>query len=130
MTPEESLSIVFGHVEQARLASIRKHGPLTGDPVRAAGILTEETGEVMAEALTCTRPGLLPSHREGAKLNMYEEAAQVAAVAINIMINIRRGATDAYTRPPSAEIEPYTDHVKDGVGKPGARHQRGRAKRR
>lgn len=58
-----------------------KHGPLTADPVRATGILTEEVGEAVSEALGMTRSPKL----EGSRQRMVRELAQVAATAISII---------------------------------------------
>lgn len=65
-------------VMAAMYDAFQRHGKLTPDPVRAAGILTEEVGEVMSEALGMTRTPKL----EGARHRMVYELSQVAATAI------------------------------------------------
>ena len=78
-------------IAEARAEAEAEHGKLTGDLVRAAGILTEEVGEVMAEALTATRASMTDSGKVNARRRMVGELAQVAATAMLMMENLVRG---------------------------------------
>lgn len=80
-----------------------KHGPLTTDPVRSCSILIRECGEAIDEALMATS-GKVPDgmavglhetmenvrrrFRDQCIKNLYNELAQVAAVAMVIMRQI------------------------------------------
>lgn len=79
--PPSLMSFAYPLIRLAVAEALRKHPsgltPYT-DPVRGAGIMTEEVGEVMSEALGLTRSPKL----EGARERMICEAAQVAATAI------------------------------------------------
>jgi hypothetical protein len=76
--------------------SLSKHGPITEDMLRAAGILCEEAGEVMAEALKMTNPAGTGSHRgaTGTPEAMLWELAQVAATAVAIIDVLERRLHD------------------------------------
>ena len=80
---ESALWVIFNEMRLARKA----HGPLTKDVVRGITILMEEAGEAAAEALGTTRPG---SGR--GKDALILELAQVAGVAINMIMNLQEGS--------------------------------------
>ena len=84
-------TLIAAEIEQdvryAAIAAFNKHGPLTIDPVRASIILTEEVGEVAADVLKMTRPSGTPQME--ARLDLYNELAQVAQVAMVMMTNLK-----------------------------------------
>lgn len=83
MTPEETLVAIA--TEMARADQL--HGPLSTDPVRAAAILGEEAGEVLAAALGVTR-----QPPEDTESHLREELVQVAATAIRMLETLNRSS--------------------------------------
>lgn len=57
------------------------------DPVRRVGIIVEEAGEAMREALDLTRPGvsLREDEKDNIKSNLYKETVETAATAIRLL---------------------------------------------
>ena len=62
--------------------AVTKHGAPTTDPVRGASTLSEECGEVAAEALEATRNNVHPAMKAERLNRMIRELDQVAAYAI------------------------------------------------
>ena len=81
-------------VRQAIEFAVETHGPLTGDHSRAMNILTEEVGEAAREILTMGRPRGLYEEPFLVRECACEELAQVAAVAIMMIANIKREMED------------------------------------
>jgi hypothetical protein len=74
------MSRVCAEIERAR--SKHREFPGNNNPVRSAGIICEEAGEAMKDALDVTREGNNPSRRDYLRIALRTEIVQVAAMAI------------------------------------------------
>lgn len=70
---------------------IRGRGPLTTDLIRASLILAEESGEVCAGALQCTREWATTKDQQ----DLYAELTQLVSVAIQLAANVRATIREA-----------------------------------
>lgn len=91
-------NIILQEIEEA----VQRHPNYPTDPVRRAGILCEEAGECMAEALDLTRVGHsrdmdLRNDRE-IRTAMFQEAKQAAATAIRLMYEMSEEAKSVEQR--------------------------------
>lgn len=77
MTHEKVISLIFEELKAAE----NKHPFWPADLIHAVGILTEETGEAMKEAIDITYAG---KPTEGLK----KELAQTGAMAIRALLNL------------------------------------------
>jgi hypothetical protein len=87
---EFAYTVLHTNVRKAIDEALEIHGPLTTDDVRAMVILVEEVGELAAEVLKMSRATSSPFERRDALKHAIKEAAQVAAVATLLIVNLER----------------------------------------
>lgn len=86
---EESMANALYHVRREMNRAEKTHGPFSHGVIRGVAILTEEVGEVAAEALVATRAAT-GSHQgaTGTREALIAELAQVAGVALNMIVKL------------------------------------------
>ena len=88
--------------ELARAQRLHPNYPGILDPVRCVGIITEENGEAMAEALDLTRdPSSKRVDRTDEEIvkRLYKETVETAATALRLLISIRMSAESGRVKP-------------------------------
>ena len=83
MDKYKAADVVSRRVIPAMAYSLKVHGPMPLDLLRASNILTAETGEGADAVLGATRVVATDTYE-----HVREELAQVAAVAILILMNL------------------------------------------
>lgn len=87
---------VLTSVLEAAADAVAKHGPATCDPVRACGVLAEELGECMEQALKLTSSSETERGNvtdTGHIILLRAELCQLAGYALLQVQNIDRGGT-------------------------------------
>lgn len=85
--------------------AVTKHGPVTKDPMRGVATLTEELGEVAAEALEATRKTVTPAIEMESLMAMCNELNDLIAYAILLRVSMEgkihklKGIIDSAAQP-------------------------------